>query len=369
MSKQALAIGPHAPPITGPGLKNKYIHAGLEHRGLEIDWINTLETTPRTVVDIVRKTVGYDAYILSASTKVRLFIAPLLASKLRFPNVEGALFPAGGEFAAELESLPTPLRTFYLRTFAAFDGIYPQTDDLTADLQTLFADSVQIRTVPNLRPIPESSSVCRDQPVTASSPLTLAYVGRIKESKGLDNLLAAFERARNAGTDVELDIYGHFLSGDSYREQFLDSCSKLPGLRFHGRIRNVDVIPELQQFDAFVFPTVYPGEGFPGALVEAFAASCPVIGTDWNFNGDIITDGVDGLLYEPHDVATLTDHIQWLASHPGRVSELQQQAYRTAQEYSIEHVTGMIIRYLDEAGWNIPAMTAPPSEVAAPSPR
>lgn len=351
MIREVLAIGPRSPPITGPGLKNRYIQAGLETHGLDVHWVNTLETQPRTVVELLHNTVSYDAYILSASTKVRLGVAPLLATKLRAPEVHGALFPAGGEFADELRALPGPLQRFYRRTFSAFDGVYPQTDALRDDLRGLFGDWVQIRTVPNLRPLPETAQSTPDR---TGGTLRLAYVGRIKASKGIDDMLDAYERASNAGADVVLDIYGHFLPEDPYEDRFLDQCSRLPGARFHGKLPNEDVIPTLQDADAFVFPTVYDGEGFPGALVEAFAAGCPVLATDWNFNADIVTDGVDGRLFEPHDVAALSGHIRELAADQAVLADLQDAARETGRRYSVERVSGRILQYLAESGWELP---------------
>ena len=363
MTREVLAIGPRSPPITGPGLKNRYIQSGLEDHGLDVTWVNTLETRPKTVVDILSKTLSYDAYILSASTKVRLGVAPLLATKLRAPDIHGALFPAGGEFADELRAMPGPLRQFYCRTCSTFDGVYPQTDELSRDLRALFDDSVQVRTVPNLRPLPERAASDTGGP---SDTLQLAYVGRIKESKGLDDLLSAYERATDAGTDVVLDIYGHFLPDDPYKDRFLDRCSQLPGARFHGKLPNEDVIPTLQDADAFVFPTVYDGEGFPGALVEAFAAGCPVLATDWNFNADIVTDGVDGRLFDPHDVAALSSHIEELAVDPALLSNLQDGARQTGRQYSVERVTAGIIENLDASGWDLPEPTVERSRTVEP---
>jgi glycosyltransferase involved in cell wall biosynthesis len=299
--------------------------------------------------------MSYDAYVLSASTKVRLAIAPVLATKLRSPGVHGALFPAGGEFADELRALPGPIQSFYRRTISTFDGIYPQTDELTRDLRGLVDDSVQVRTVPNLRPLPESTPTESER---ATGSLKLAYVGRIKESKGLDDLLEAYERAGRAGADVVLDIYGHFLPDDPYEDRFLERCSQLPGVRFHGKLPNEAVIPTLQRADAFVFPTTYDGEGFPGALVEAFAAGCPVLATDWNFNGDIVTDGVDGRLFDPHDVETLANDIGELAANPELLESLQHNARETAKQYSVERVTATIVENLAESGWDIPEPTA-----------
>ena len=364
MTREILGIGPRSPPITGPGLKNRYVQAGLEDHGLDIHWVNTLETRPRTVVELLSGAVSYDAYVLSASTKVRLGVAPLLATKLRSPDVHGALFPAGGEFADELRALPGPVQRFYRRTFSTFDGVYPQTDELSRDLRGLFDGSVHVRTVPNLRPLPSTTA---SRTSGDGGALRLAYVGRIKTSKGLDDLLDAYERVSDAGVDAVLDIYGHFLPDDPYEDHFLDRCSRLPGARFHGKLPNEEVIPTLQEADAFVFPTVYDGEGFPGALVEAFAAGCPVLATDWNFNADIVTDGVDGRLFDPHDVDALADHIRDLAADPVLLADLQTGARETGRRYSVRRVTGCIVEYLAESGWDLPAPTVERSRTARPA--
>ena len=100
-----------------------------------------------------------------------------------------------------------------------------------------------------------------------------------------------------------------------------------------------------------MFPTFYDGEGIPGALIEAFAAGCPIVATDWNYNGEMITDGVDGRLYEPRNVDELASHIEWLARHPAEREEMQRNAYETAKKYSIEEVTETILTYLTESGW------------------
>ena len=351
MNKKVLAIGPHSPPITGPGLKNRYLCEGLTERGFDIQWINTLETSPKTIARILRETMTYDAYILSASTKVRLFVAPVLATKLRSPDVYGALFPAGGEFANELDALPSYVREFYIRTFSSFNGIYPEADELTADLQEIFGNRTHIRTVPNFRPLPASTPVGSERHTDNSQTLELVYVGRIKESKGLDDLLDAFERTKTKDVDVSLDIYGHFLPDDPYEAHFRKKCAKISGADFNGKIPDGGVIQTLQNYDSFVFPTFYDGEGIPGALIEAFAAGCPIVATDWNYNGEMITDGVDGRLYEPRNVDELASHIEWLARHPAEREEMQRNAYETAKKYSIEEVTETILTYLTESGW------------------
>jgi glycosyltransferase involved in cell wall biosynthesis len=166
-------------------------------------------------------------------------------------------------------------------------------------------------------------------------------------------------RSNRGGTRVELDVYGHFLPDDPYEGRFRERCDDVPSARFRGKLPNEAVIPTLQEYDVFAFPTFYEGEGFPGVVVEAFAAGCPVLATDWNYNGEIVRSGVDGLLFEPRDVDELAEKIAWLSDHPAEVEAMQERAAERSQEFSVERVTGDVVRYLDDAGWEVPGERPP----------
>ena len=347
---EIVAIGPLSPPITGPGLKNKYIKQGLEERGFTVTWINTLEQSPDTVLELLRESWDADRFLVSASTKVRLGTALLLSRKLADPAVDSALLPAGGSFATELESLPPGIRTKYLDWFGRFDCILPQSDELSGELRALFDSDVLISTLPNLRPVPDQPPDFDDFEGT-DRLLRLAYVGRIKETKGLHHLLDAVKEINETERRVSLDVFGHFLEGDEYKEQFLAQCESTPEARFLGKLDNEDVIGRLREYDVFAFPTYYSGEGFPGVLVEAFAAGCLILASDWNYNGQLVSDGEDGLLFEPRSSDAIREQLQWLLDNPGSVDGLKHNSWQNAANYSISTVTDELTTYLSQAGW------------------
>lgn len=344
-----VGIGPLSPPITGPGLKNKYLKEGLEDAGFTVNWVNTLDRSPSTVVELLRRCKDGDRFLVSASTKVRLGAATLLAPRLSRSSVRAALLPAGGVFATELQNLPPGIGGQYRKLFGQFDCILPESETITADLQSILDGRVSISTLPNLRPVPDDPP---DFETFADSdrPLRLVYIGRIKETKGLDYLLAAVDALNADDEQVSLDMFGHFLEGDDYRERFLETCSETPNATFHGKLEG-DVIRRLRDFDAFVFPSYYPGEGFPGALIEAFAAGCLVVATNWNYNDQLVTDGEDGLLFEPQSAAALQAKLSWLIDHPAQVDQFKRKSWEKAQRYSVETVTEELTTELERVGW------------------
>jgi glycosyltransferase involved in cell wall biosynthesis len=337
-----VGVGPLSPPITGPGLKNMYLKRGLEDQGFSVNWVNTLHQSPTTVVELLRRYRTADRFVLSASTKVRLGAAPLLGRRMRAPDVHGVLLPAGGAFAEELENLPGVVRRQYLEWFGQFDCILPESDELAEDLAALFGESTCVSTLPNLRPVPDDPPVFEEFAGTERS-LKAVYVGRIKETKGLDYLLDAVGRVNAESIRVDLDVFGHFLDGDDYRDRFLAKCDDTPGASFHGKVD--EVIPQLRKHDVFVFPSYYPGEGFPGVLAEAFAGGCAVLATDWNYNGELVDDGTEGLLFEPKSVTDLQRKLELLLEEPERVERYRRNAWQKADSYSIESVTEQLLTH------------------------
>jgi glycosyltransferase involved in cell wall biosynthesis len=345
-----VAIGPLSPPITGPGIKNRYIKRGLEDAGHSLTWVNTLERRPGTVVEFLRQCGDGQRFLVSASTKVRLGTALALARKLARADVSGALLPAGGQFAAELRNLPPGVRGRFVEWFGRFDCILPQSAALADDLRDLFDGRVHVSTLPNLRPVP-SERPSPEPYAGTDRPLRLVYVGRLKETKGVHHLLEAVRNLNDTDDRVTLDVFGHFLDGDSYRGRFLEGCEATPNATFRGKLENERVIPTLGGYDAFVFPTYYPGEGFPGALVEAFAAGCLVVASDWNYNDELVSDGHDGLLFEPGSPADLEATLRRLLDDPASVDRFKERSFRKAQDYSVEAVTDRLTTHLERSGW------------------
>ncbi len=67
-------------------------------------------------------------------------------------------------------------------------------------------------------------------------------------------------------------------------------------------------------FDAFLLPSV--NEGTPVSAIEALASGTPVVATRVGGVPDVVTDGVDGFLVEPRDVAAAAERLADLARDP-----------------------------------------------------
>ena len=155
-------------------------------------------------------------------------------------------------------------------------------------------------------------------------PLRLLFVGRLGEQKNVARLLAALALVREP---VTLDIVGAGeLRADLERTR---TELGLTSVRFRGTQTGDALVACYRWADAFVLPS--NKEGMPLALLEAMAASLPVIGTAVAGTTDVVGD--DGLLVAP-DPAALAGAIDRLAADEALRSRLAARAGVRAQAFS-----------------------------------
>jgi glycosyltransferase involved in cell wall biosynthesis len=134
------------------------------------------------------------------------------------------------------------------------------------------------------------------------------------------------------GVDLELT-----LAGDGPEHS---SLSKLGAdLGFNGRLRMPghvwDVMPLLSSADIFVNPS--RTECMPNTLLEAMSAGVPIVATNVGGVGELIRDGVDGLLCPPADPVVLAKAIKQLVDDRVLAQRLADSAYdRVVNEFSFD---------------------------------
>lgn len=133
----------------------------------------------------------------------------------------------------------------------------------------------------------------------------LGMIALFRPRKGIETLLHALARLGGQQQNVTLDIIGGFESED-YRQKTLRLIREL---NLENRIHFVgftnDVPSALAELDAMVLPSLF-GEGMPMVVLEALACGVPVIATRVEGTPEVVRDGVEGLLAEPNDVASLS---------------------------------------------------------------
>lgn len=134
-----------------------------------------------------------------------------------------------------------------------------------------------------------------------TGPLTFTVASRWNGWKGHRTLLAAWEQA---GCPGRLVIYG----GPPASGESVDVPALVAGLSDPSSVEIVgevaDAADRFSEADVVIMPSDSP-EPFGLVAIEAFARARPVIASNGGGLADIVTDGDDGWLFEPRDVAGL----------------------------------------------------------------
>jgi glycosyltransferase involved in cell wall biosynthesis len=95
--------------------------------------------------------------------------------------------------------------------------------------------------------------------------------------------------------------------------------------------------------DAFVFPSSTETLGL--VLLEAMAAGCPVVGANRGGIPDIVSDGINGCLYDPDQPASLVTAVQRLLGDGATRAKLRQAARLEAERWGWAGATAQLRAY------------------------
>jgi len=155
----------------------------------------------------------------------------------------------------------------------------------------------------------------------------IGTVGRLIERKGIYDVLDAWPAILDAEPDAHFLFVGDGPEFESLRrdttDRGFDDSITLAGHR-------EDVPEMLALLDVFVFPSHY--EGLPGAVIEAMAAGLPIVATDVDGNGELLTHEETGLLIPPHDAGALARAVTRLLSSRTEARTYGRSARATARE-------------------------------------
>jgi glycosyltransferase involved in cell wall biosynthesis len=164
-------------------------------------------------------------------------------------------------------------------------------------------------------------------------------VGNLHAYKGHRDLIEACSRASGSLPDRwHLLIAGRDEAGN--KAVYVALAEKLGLADRVSLLGSVDNVPQLLfAGDVFVQPSHH--EGLPNAVLEAMAASLPVIGTDVGGIPEVVNPAGSaeetGWLVPPHDIASLTAALLQAAANPDRLTSMGRSARRRVEsEFSLD---------------------------------
>ncbi|MGC9504498.1 glycosyltransferase [Baaleninema sp.] len=141
------------------------------------------------------------------------------------------------------------------------------------------------------------------------------FVGRLSVEKGLDTLLAAWEKLNGA---IPLKILGD----GPLSSQVEAAIDRIPNVAWLGRRPMTEVYDIIGEARFLVFPSKWY-ETFGRVAVEAFAKGTPVIAANIGAIAELVEDGRTGLHFQPGNSEDLAATIERSIAHPELLQEMR----------------------------------------------
>ena len=158
--------------------------------------------------------------------------------------------------------------------------------------------------------LPDPAKVRDTMGLSEDESIVLSACRLDNRQKGLDYLLDAWKSVVETNPDSRL-----LVAGDGPDRAALERQAARNGIAdsviFMGEIVARDVLPAA---DVFVLPSLY--EGMPNVVLEAMAASVPVVATSVGGTPEVVMDGETGLLVAPGDSNALARGIRRILDAP-----------------------------------------------------
>ena len=255
--------------------------------------------------------------------------------------------------ARQMAAAPLPFRSLKVRAYTAFESwLLRQRMDraifVSERTSSMMKPIPKAVTIPNgieLQHItqPDTRKSIRATLQTSEECVVFVAVGRLHSQKGYDVLLNALALLQPAPEALQLWIAGEGQERAALAHQIralhLQDVVRLLGVRD-------DVSELLQAADIFILPSRFEGMSF--ALLEAMAVGVAVISSDAGEAGNLIEDGVNGVLVSAGDPACLAEGMKTLQENPALRAALGKAAKASAADFEISPLMKRLVSVYTE---------------------
>lgn len=179
-----------------------------------------------------------------------------------------------------------------------------------------------------------------DVSVPHEGPLRFVFLSRLTRLKGVFHILQSVRDLNAMGLSerFSVDFYGR--PDPDVMEQFKSETDALPNVGYKGflNLDNPEGYEILSGYDAMLFPTMHPTEGFPGVIADAALSALPVIASEWRYAREIVGDGECGLLFPVGDNAALTDTMRKVIEDRSILEPMRHVSLVRSRMYNISNV-------------------------------
>ena len=194
---------------------------------------------------------------------------------------------------------------FFLYKWA--DVIVPNSNAQGRFIKENFANlSGKVKVITNFVDTDKFSS--SGEEISIHDTTNIVCVGRLVPQKNIIRFIESVSRIVNDGHKIHIDWFGQNW-GDNYSKevkQKIEGNNLCSIFEFHQASSCIE--KEYQKGDVFCLPSLY--EGFPNVLCEAMSCGKPVLCSRVCDNPTIVSEGENGLMFNPLDVNNMAEVIE-----------------------------------------------------------
>ncbi|MDD2384933.1 MAG: glycosyltransferase family 4 protein [Sulfurospirillaceae bacterium] len=341
-----LLIGPIFPPIHGQSLaftrfvesinedKRILINTNLENKSK----IGKIFATFKTLLSISMKVIfsKYDIVYFTCSRSILGSIKDILLINLvslKDVNIVNHLH--GSDFKEFLDTSPKWYQKILIKSYTKVDISIVLLDSMKEQFVDFPEMNVEI--VPNFydKELNEKLEEKDDDKIN------LVYFSNIMSSKGIFELIDAFEILSKEYDNIYLNIAGEYIADeymsiDEVKEKFQNKIYHHDRIKYVGKIFGERKARVLQKSDIFVLPSYYKSEAFPISIIEAMACKNAIVTTNYKYLPAVVFSE-NGMIVETKSVDSLVDGIKNLIIDKEKLKQIQIYNHQVAKEkYSLE---------------------------------
>jgi glycosyltransferase involved in cell wall biosynthesis len=174
----------------------------------------------------------------------------------------------------------------------------------------------------------------------------MVFMSRITKLKGVDVIfrMAELLKSQSKDSSVVIDFYGPLNPPE--KEWFFNELDRFNDfVAYHGALQPEQIFETLSNYDVMLFPTRYPGEGCPGAVIDAYISGIPVIASDWKYNSEFVEHNVSGLIFLPEKETDFYGFILELIDNSSKLTALKDGASKKSREFSQEIAKEILVQH------------------------
>jgi len=345
-TKRILLVGPLLPPVHGQSLAfTRFVESLVNEKKILVN--TNLEdqsklgknfSTFSTLFTIIVKAIitNYDIVYFTCSRTILGSIKDiLLINIVSLRQVKIVNHLHGSDFYEFLHNSPVWYKKILFHSYKKVNTSIVLLDSMKNQFKDF--DNMKVEIVANFYDKELDIKLVKKE----KDKINLVYLSNIMSSKGIFELIDAFEQLSKKYDNIYLNIAGgyiadEYMSIEKVKEKFTSKIALNNRIKYIGKAFANEKVKLLQNSDIFVLPTYYKSEAFPISIIEAMACRNVIVTTNYKYLPEVVSEE-NGVLVEPRSVDSLVEGIESLISDIGKLAQIQKHNKQEAKEkYSLD---------------------------------